>query len=295
MREILVLSGKGGTGKTSLTASFADCSREAVLCDLDVDAPDLPILLSPAIERREEFFAGHEAAVDPAACTGCGVCAERCRFGAVVPDGARFRIDPLKCEGCKVCVSFCPAGAVAFRERRCGEWYRSVTRFGPLFHARLLPGAENSGRLVALLREIAREFARSAGYPLILADGAPGIGCPVISSLSGTDAAVVVTEPTPSGIHDLERVAALCRHFRVPTGVVVNKAVLAPEQTRAVNEWCRANEAAFLGEIPYDDRFTAAMMHRQAVTEYCADGPAAEIRRIWERIREMVSRRARAA
>mgnify|MGYP000176878238 FL=1 len=295
MPELLVISGKGGTGKTSLTAAFAHLAREAVLCDLDVDAPDLHILLAPEIEAREDFISGHEAVIDPAACTGCGQCAERCRFGAVVAEGAGCRVDPLKCEGCKVCVHFCPAGAIAFPARRCGEWYRSRTRFGPLVHARLLPGAENSGRLVALLREKARELARSAGYRLILADGAPGIGCPVISSLSGVDAAVVVTEPTPSGIHDLERVIGLCRHFRVPAGVIVNKADLAPENTASLKSWAAANGIACLGELGYDDRFTAAMIRRQAVTECGDDGPAAELRRIWDRIQEWVTRQARAA
>lgn len=295
MRELLVISGKGGTGKTSLTAALAHLAREVVLCDLDVDAPDLHILLQPAIETREDFVAGHEAVIDPAACTGCGQCAERCRFGAVVPEGAGFRVDPLKCEGCKVCVHFCPAGAIAFPARRSGEWYRSRTRFGPLIHARLLPGAENSGRLVALLREKARELARGAGYRLILADGAPGIGCPVISSLSGVDAAVVVTEPTPSGIHDLERVIGLCRHFCVPAGVIVNKADLAPEKTAALRSWCDENGVARLGELDYDDRFTAAMIRRQAVTELDGDGPAAGIRRAWHRIQELISLQARAA
>ncbi len=294
MREILVISGKGGTGKTSLTAAFAHLAREAVLCDLDVDAPDLHLLLSPQIETREDFIAGHEAVIDPRRCTGCGECLARCRFAAVVSDRSGFRIDPLQCEGCKVCVRFCPEGAIDFPERRSGEWFRSRTRFGSLIHARLLPGAENSGRLVALLREKARELARSAGRRLILSDGAPGIGCPVISSLSGTDAAVVVTEPTPSGLHDLERVLALCRHFRVPAGVVVNKADLAPETTRSLKAECRENGAAWLGEIDYDERFLAAMTRRMAITEFCDDGPAIAVRRIWDGVSNMVSRPVRA-
>ncbi len=295
MREILVISGKGGTGKTSLAAAFAHLAREAVLCDLDVDAPDLHILLSPQIETREDFIAGHEAVIDPRLCTACGECLARCRFAAVVSASGGFRIDPLRCEGCKVCVRFCPEGAIAFPERRSGEWFRSRTRFGPLIHARLRPGAENSGRLVALLREKARELARGAGHRLILSDGAPGIGCPVISSLSGVDVAVVVTEPTPSGLHDLERVLSLCRHFRVPAGVIVNKADLAPANTSALKEGCRANGAAWLGELDYDERFTTAMIQRKAVTECGDDGPSVALRRIWESIGKLPSRQDRTA
>jgi MinD superfamily P-loop ATPase len=222
------------------------------------------------------------------------VCAEVCRFGAVTSQAAGFAVDPVKCEGCKVCVHFCQVGAISFPERHCGEWFLSRTRFGPMVHAQLFPGAENSGRLVALLRGKARERAQQTGRALILSDGAPGIGCPVISSLSGTDFAVLVTEPTPSGLHDLERVADLCRHFKIPTGVIVNKADLNPANTSGIRRWCGEAQVEFLAALPYDPAVTEAMVLRQAVTEFHADGVSAEIRRVWRRIVELGNQKAKA-
>jgi MinD superfamily P-loop ATPase len=295
MPEIIVISGKGGTGKTSLTAAFAHLAGDAVVCDLDVDAPDLHLILQPETDVREDFFSGHEAVIDPAVCDGCGMCAEVCRFAAVRNTAAGFTVDPAKCEGCKVCVHFCPSGAIRFPERRCGEWFLSRTRFGPMVHAQLFPGAENSGRLVALLRGKARELAKQTARSLILSDGAPGIGCPVISSLSGTDFAVLVTEPTPSGLHDLERVAELCRHFKVPTGVIVNKADLNTENTAGIRRWCGEARAEFLAALPYDPAVTEAMVRRQAVTEFRTDGLSADIRRVWCRIVNLESQKAKAA
>jgi len=295
MPEIVIISGKGGTGKTSLTAAFAHLAVEAVVCDLDVDAPDLHLILQPEIDVQEEFISGHEAVIDPATCDGCGLCAEMCRFGAVSDHPSGYKIDPLKCEGCKVCVHFCPTGAIRFPDRHCGEWFVSRTRFGPMVHAQLFPGAENSGRLVALLRQKARELAQKSDRSLILSDGAPGIGCPVISSLSGTGFAVLVTEPTPSGRHDLERVADLCRHFKIPTGVIVNKADLNPENTADIQRWCEAAQTEFLAALPYDPAVTEAMVRRQAVTEFSADGLSADIRRVWRRIAELADQKAKAA
>jgi MinD superfamily P-loop ATPase len=295
MSEIIVISGKGGTGKTSLTAAFAHIAADAVVCDLDVDAPDLHLILQPTINVREDFYSGHEAVIDSAACNECGICAEVCRFAAVRSTAAGFTVDPLKCEGCNVCVHFCPLGAIRFPERHCGEWFMSRTRFGPMVHAQLFPGAENSGRLVALLRGKARELADRNGGALILSDGAPGIGCPVISSLSGTGFAVLVTEPTPSGRHDLERVADLCRHFKIPTGVIVNKADLNPENTADIQRWCVEAQTEFLAALPYDPAVTEAMVQRQAVTEFSADGLSEDIRRVWRRIAELADQKAKAA
>ena len=231
MREIVVISGKGGTGKTSVCASLAHLAQNKVVCDLDVDAPDMHILLDPQVHTREAFVSGNEAVIDRDACCRCGICFEHCRFDAVKKDGDVYGIDPLRCEGCGVCVALCPAKAIAFPEKECGEWYVSDTRFGPFVHAQLYPGQENSGRLVTLLKQQARELAKRQGLDLVICDGSPGVGCPVISSLSGASLAVAVVEPTPSGRHDFERVAALCDHFRIPVAVLINKADLNHEDT----------------------------------------------------------------
>jgi len=282
--EVVVLSGKGGTGKTSLTAAFAQLAQPAVLCDLDVDAPDLHLLLQPEVLHRETFRSGHEAVIRDADCTDCGTCAEMCRYGAVVRRDDRWTVDPLRCEGCKVCVAFCPADAVDWRPRTCGEWYHSRTRFGRMVHAQLYPGEENSGKLVAVLRQQAQELAQQERIPLILSDGPPGIGCPVISSLSGASLAVIVTEPTPSGRHDLARIVDLCVHFQVPAGVIVNKYDLSAARTGEIAADCAARGLPLLGRIPYDADVTAAMVAGQSIAEYRPDGLGAVVRGIWRNI-----------
>lgn len=293
MREIVVISGKGGAGKTSLTGAFAHLAGSKVLCDLDVDAPDLHLLLAPQILRREDFISGFEALIDQDACTACGVCADMCRFDAVVERHGAFAVDPLRCEGCGVCEAFCPTGAARMAPRHCGEWYVSRTRFGTMAHARLFPGSENSGRLVSLLKQKARELAKEEGKELVLCDGAPGIGCPVISSLSGVSLAVAVTEPTPSGIHDLERVCGLCDHFRVPVAVIVNKWDLNPEMTMTIETMSRERGCSLAGRLLYDRIVTETMAVGQAVTERPDSPFAGDVRRIWARIEEFagVSRR----
>ncbi len=283
MREIVVISGKGGTGKTSLTAAFAHLAKNKILCDLDVDAPDLHILLAPRHLRSEAFVSGHEARIDPARCTRCGICASVCRFGAITSRGGVFTVDPVRCEGCKVCVAWCPEKAVAFPAKTCGEWHVSATRFGTLIHARLSPGEENSGRLVALLRREARSQATSQNKEMILCDGSPGIGCPVISSLTGASLAVAVTEPTPSGVHDFVRVAELCAHFRLPMAVIVNKHDLNPDQTKSIEDYCRDKGHTLAGHIPFHPDVTTAMLDRKAVTE--TPSPLGRtIRAIWKNV-----------
>jgi MinD superfamily P-loop ATPase len=287
MREIVIISGKGGTGKTSLTGAFARLAANKVICDLDVDAPDLHILLEPQVERQESFVSGHEAVIDPELCLNCGECVELCRFGAIVPGEEVHAIDPLRCEGCKVCVEFCPADAIEFPARTCGEWYLSATRFGPMVHAQLYPGEENSGKLVSHLKQQARELAKAEGHELILCDGAPGIGCPVISSLAGTDLTVAVTEPTPTGRHDLARVSELCEYFRVPVAVIVNKHDLNPEETERIETLCRERGHELIARLPHDSLVTEAMVRRKVVTEI-PDAPiSAALSEAWERIERL--------
>jgi len=290
MREIIIISGKGGTGKTSLAGAFAHLAQEKIICDLDVDAPDLHLLLQPTREREEEFRAGHEARINPEKCDGCGLCASLCQFGAVREDGAGFVINPWRCEGCKVCVAFCPAEAILFPEKHCGNWYISSTRFGPLVHAQLFPGEENSGKLVMLLKQQARELAKARGARLVLCDGAPGIGCPVISSLSGANLAVAVTEPTPSGRHDLERVAGLCQHFQIPLAVIINKHDLNPEEESAIESFCHHAGYPVLARLPHDIQVTQAMIQGLVVTELPETEFTRELQRAWSRIEALTER-----
>ncbi|MBW2108077.1 MAG: ATP-binding protein [Deltaproteobacteria bacterium] len=287
MIEIVVLSGKGGTGKTSLTGAFAHLSSNRVVCDLDVDAPDLHLLLDPSTISAQEFRSGHEAVIRPEICENCGECIERCRFEAILPAVPCPSVNPLKCEGCKVCVAFCPVNAVDFPEKLCGHWFVSKTRFGWMVHAQLLPAEENSGRLVALLRQQARELAKEKGFNMILSDGPPGIGCPVISSLSGTSLAVIVTEPTPSGRHDLERIAELCEHFKIPAGVIINKCDLHEGHTRHIESFCLEKGLKVLGALPHDTVVTHAMVAKQTVTEYSHNDFSDKVKQIWIRTKEM--------
>ncbi len=288
MIEILVLSGKGGTGKTSLTAAFAHLASDHIVCDLDVDAPDLHLLLSPAPAETHEFFSGNQAVVRADDCTACGQCADWCQFDAIrlVPEGSPAVVDAVKCEGCKVCVSLCPVAAIDFPQKHCGRWYISETRFAPMVHAQLFPGEENSGRLVALLRQKARQVAQAQGKHLILSDGPPGIGCPAISALSGVSLAVLVTEPTVSGRHDLERVAELCRHFNLPAGVIINKWDINPDHSLAIEDFCRQHDLPLFAEIVHDVAMTEAMVAGRAITEHRRGGLSADIRRAWQRIWE---------
>jgi len=282
--EIVVLSGKGGTGKTSLTAAFAHLSSNRVICDLDVDAPDLHLVLRPEKTKTEEFYSGHEARISAEKCNACGQCMEVCRFGAISEGIPCPTVNPLRCEGCKVCVELCPVRAIDFPEKHCGQWYVSKTRFGWMVHAQLFPGEENSGRLVALLRQKAKELAKKEGFDLILSDGSPGIGCPVISSLSGASLAVIVTEPTPSGHHDLERVTELCEHFRIPAGVIINKFDLNEDKTEQIESMCVKKGLHLLGRLPHDMAVTHAMVAGQTITEYQKHGISELVRQAWSNI-----------
>lgn len=283
VREITVISGKGGTGKTSLTASLAILAEKAVVADCDVDAADLHLLLSPRIRQRKEFYSGRLANIVPERCQRCGLCHSHCRYGAVSDVGGRFGIIPEACEGCGVCVRLCPAGAIEFPERHCGHWMISDTRCGPMVHARLGVAAENSGKLVSIVRAQAKMLALEMKKNLIITDGPPGIGCPVIASLTGASLAVIVTEPTVSGEHDLARVLSLARHFGVPSAVCVNKWDLNPQMAGRIEERAKEAGAKIVGRIRYDPGVTSAQIEAKAVVEIGA--PSAEdVREVWKAI-----------
>ena len=289
MKELVVVSGKGGTGKTSLVASFAALARDAVLADCDVDAADLHLVLSPAIERREEFRSGHEAVIRQADCVRCGSCFAHCQFEAVKKESqttgeTAFSVDPFACEGCGVCVRFCPVRAIDFPECVSGEWYVSRTRFGPLVHARLGIAAENSGRLVSVVRKEARRIALEQGRSLLLVDGPPGIGCPVIASVTGASLVLAVTEPTLSGEHDLGRILDLAQHFGIPTAVCVNTWDINAGMTERIEQEAAGAGAVIVGRIPYDRSVTQAQVNGKPVVEF-DDGLAARaIRGVWENL-----------
>ncbi len=283
MKELVIISGKGGTGKTTFTASFAALARDAVLADCDVDAADLHLLLKPDIRDREEFRSGFTASIIQDQCIQCGKCQEVCRFNAIDDTPA---INPFACEGCQVCFHVCPVEAIHLEENRCGEWYRSDTRYGSMVHARLGVAEENSGKLVAIVRQQAKQLAEEQGKSLVLVDGPPGIGCPVISSITGTTMVLVVTEPTLSGIHDLQRVTELAEHFQIPAGVCVNKADINPEITEQITRYCADHEIEVLGETPYDTDVVKALVRNQAVVETSEGAASQMIRQVWQRIEQ---------
>jgi len=282
MKELVVISGKGGTGKTSLMAAFASLSKNRVLCDADVDAADLHLIMAPNVRKRAVFESGHTAVINKDKCSECGLCRELCRWDAV---NEAFDIDPISCEGCGVCVYFCPEKAIDFPTDTCGEWFVSDTRFGPMVHARLGIAEENSGKLVTLVRREAGKLAETKGMDLILTDGPPGVGCPVIASIGGATGVLVVAEPSVSGIHDMTRVLELANHFNVPAMVCINKFDINAEKSTEIEQFACKKGLAFLGRIPFDPIFTKAMVQGQTIYEYNSDATAGQaVKQIWEKI-----------
>lgn len=286
MRELVVCSGKGGTGKTSVVASFAALADKCVLADCDVDAADLHLVLSPEIQRREQFSGGKRAEINSDVCQGCGVCQAFCRFAAITenynPDGSvSFAVDPLACEGCGVCVYFCPEHAIEFPEAVTGEWFLSETRHGPLVHARLGIAAENSGKLVSLVRKRAKALAIKRNKDLVLVDGPPGIGCPVIASITGADMVLIVTEPTGTGLHDLRRVHDLALFFDIPVSVCINKYDINDAVCEEIVEYCEENGLPLAGKIPYDPTVTGAQLEAVSVVEKGSSPAANAIKDTW--------------
>jgi MinD superfamily P-loop ATPase len=248
--------------------------------DCDVDAADLHLLLNPEVKQQNEFWSGYVARIDPDKCIQCGLCLEQCRFDAIVD----YKVDPVSCEGCCFCSHICPVEAIKMEENLSGHWFISETKYGSLVHARLGIAQENSGKLVAAVRQQARKLAEEQGSDYIISDGPPGIGCPVISSLSGVNLAVIITEPTVSGIHDLERVIGVCRHFNVPVLVCINKYSINEENTVKIEDYCKSQDIKIAAKITYDNVVTEALMHNLPVVEYSRGKTADEIQKMWEEI-----------
>ena len=284
MKQITIISGKGGTGKTTITAAFSYLAQKAVLADCDVDAADLHILLDPAVQRTEEFSGGKTAVIQKSLCTQCGACRELCRFDAI----HGLDIDPVSCEGCGVCAALCPEKAITMVNKLSGHWFVSDTRNGPMVHARLGIAEDNSGKLVSMVRQEARRVAEEKGLAYVIIDGPPGIGCPVIASITGVDLVLVVTEPTLSGLHDLKRVLATAGHFNIPAAVCVNKCDINPENTRIIEGFCAQQDVCVVGKIPYARSVVEALMQKNTVFEHPCGEVSAEISRMWDSITAMV-------
>ncbi|MBB5347093.1 4Fe-4S binding protein [Desulfoprunum benzoelyticum] len=282
MKELVIVSGKGGTGKTSLTAAFSCLAGRHILCDADVDAADLHLLLAPEVVQRHDFMGGGKAVIDPERCNGCGQCRDLCRFEAIDGD---FIVDPIACEGCGVCVDLCPAEAIDFPIQKCGEWFVSDTRMGPMVHARLGIAEENSGKLVSCIRREAQRLADEQDLEIIITDGPPGIGCPVIAAIGGATALLLVVEPTVSGLHDMSRLVDLARHFRVPCLLCINKFDLNLEMTQKLEDEARERKMQIVGRVPFDPLITEAMIAARSVIEYQHDSRiAVAVREIWHNI-----------
>jgi MinD superfamily P-loop ATPase len=278
LKEIVVLSGKGGTGKTSIVGSLAAIAQSKVMVDCDVDAADLHLLLDPSIKQENEFWSGQVAFIDREKCTECGLCQKLCHFDAI----EEFRVDPVACEGCGFCSHICPVEAITMQDCMAGHWFISSSKYGPLVHARLGVAQENSGKLVALVRKQARKIAENERFDYILSDGPPGIGCPVISSLSGADIALLVTEPTLSGIHDLERVLGVCQHFGIPAMVCINKWDLNRDNTQQIEQFCLNQRVPLAARIPFDNVVTEALVHGVPVVEYSQGIVSRQIESLWQ-------------
>ena len=281
MKQIVVISGKGGTGKTVITGAFSALAKNKVMADCDVDAADLHLLLAPEIKQRHQFRSGVTAKVDKKLCQQCGQCIAVCRFNAISED---FTIDPISCEGCAFCSFVCPEQAIKMKENVSGEWFISDTRFGPMVHAKLGVASENSGKLVSLVRQKAKEIAEKQNLDWVIVDGAPGIGCPVIASLSGIDCALVVTEPTLSGLHDADRVISVARHFKISVKLVINKYDLNIDMAGKIEKYCQDNDIQLLGKIGFNESIVKAMVEGKTIIEYPDGRAKEEISEVWDKL-----------
>jgi MinD superfamily P-loop ATPase len=284
MRELVILSGKGGTGKTSVTAALVALAPEPVVADCDVDAPNAHLLLNPQIQHTEEFVASKVALIIPELCFECGACELACRFGAVNPE---FTIDPILCEGCGVCQVSCPYNAIQMQDRLSGYIYSSTTKYGPMAHAELLAGESNSGKLVSRVRELARNLAENNDHTLILVDGPPGIACSAIAAITGASRGLVVAEPTIPAIHDLQRVLLLLKHFQIPALVLINKADLNPQKTSEIERYCQERGIPVVGHLPYDSIMYEAVVAGKPIIEHAPSHPiSVNLRTIWTTVEQ---------
>ena len=282
MKELVIISGKGGTGKTSLTAAFAAMASNFVICDSDVDAADLHLLLDPHPYSTNDFIGGSVAEIDKHLCNFCGLCHELCRFEAISDS---FSVDSLSCEGCGVCFDLCPEKAISFSTQKCGEWYLSETRLGPMVHARLGIAEENSGKLVSLIRQQAKHVAEQHNRELIITDGPPGVGCPVIASITGATLLLVVVEPSLSSVHDMNRVIELAEHFTVPFLLCINKYDINLELSEQIKKEAQARRIKIAGMIPFDSAFTSAMVEGKTIVDYDRHSPLVDnLKQIWTTI-----------
>ena len=280
IKQLAIVSGKGGTGKTTIAAAFASLAKNKVLVDCDVDAADRHLLLHPRILKQEKYYGGRSPRVDLDKCTQCGLCTEVCRFHAIENGVVNY----VSCEGCGFCSHICPESAIAMEEAFSGDWFVSETPYGPFVHARLGIGEENSGKLVTVVRRQATEIAKEKDLNLILIDGPPGIGCPVTASMTGVDLVLAITEPTLSGIHDLERILKLAEHFKIPSMVCINKFDINLENTRQIASYCRNNGSRIIGRIPYEPKVVEALVNRKTVMEYPCNEVQGIVQGMWEGI-----------
>ena len=291
MKQLVIISGKGGTGKTIISAAIATLAQNKVMADCDVDAANLYLLLQPEIQETQSFTGGEKALIDDEKCTQCRECVDVCRFDAISEkEDEEIFIDPISCEGCGVCSYVCPADAIRMEKALSGEWYVSKTKYGPFVHARLGIGEENSGKLVSEVRKKAKEIAEENSLDFVIIDGPPGIGCPVISSLSGTDLALVVTEPTLPGIHDMERVVQMASHFKTRTACCINKYDINLENSAQIESWCQKNSIPLLGKIPFDEEVTESMVQGIPLTEYTNNSASREIINMWRKLHKLFYR-----
>jgi MinD superfamily P-loop ATPase len=291
MKQLVVISGKGGTGKTVITASIAALAQNKVMADCDVDAANLYLLLHPDIQETHQFIGGKKARIDVEKCTPCGECVDICRCEAITKKkDSEIIIDPISCEGCGVCSYICPVEAIEMKESVSGQWFVSRTKYGPFVHARLGIAEENSGKLVTEVRKKAKEIADKNDLDFVIIDGPPGIGCPVISSLSGTDLALVVTEPTLTGIHDMERVVQMAHHFKTQTACCINKYDLNLQNSKQIESWCEKNSIPLIGKIPFEEEVTKSMVQGMPLTEYTNNSSSKEIKKVWQKLHKLFTR-----